>query len=147
MHLDLSKRSLLHPDVPKLHWTSLHYRSLCASWKCLQHYSTSAAPGCVRTTGAFAASGCVYNTIAPQLHLDVSGQQEPLLLLDVSTLQSHEKHLKVQYLDNRSLFCLCSSPMYLYTLGPKRCLVVSSVYTTWCTISKQMTVVFTFKSQ
>jgi hypothetical protein len=51
--------------------------------------------GQVCTIEVCAPLGNVYNTIATQLHLDVSGQQEPLLLLDVSTLQSHEKHLKV----------------------------------------------------
>ncbi len=31
----------------------------------------------------------------PKLHLDVSGQQEPLLFLDLSVLQGDELHLNV----------------------------------------------------
>jgi hypothetical protein len=44
----------------------------------------------------------------PELHLDVSGQQEPLLLLDVSTLQGPELHLEVSVQKEPILdwFCL-----------------------------------------
>ena len=43
-----------------------------------------AAPGRVYTVKACAAPGPVY-TAGPELHLDMSVQQEPMLLLDVST--------------------------------------------------------------
>jgi hypothetical protein len=39
-------------------------------------------------TEAWATPGVVYTQQAPELHQDVSGQHEPLLLLEVSTIQS-----------------------------------------------------------
>ncbi len=39
-----------------------------------------------------AEPGCTYTTRV-DLHLGVSGQQEPLLLLDVFTIQKRELHL------------------------------------------------------
>jgi hypothetical protein len=42
----------------------------------------------VYTAEAYAVLECVQTTVqGPKLHLDLSGQQDPLLLLDVSTLQ------------------------------------------------------------
>ena len=37
----------------------------------------------------------MFSLQGPELHLDVSGQQEPVLLLNVSTLQRPELHLDV----------------------------------------------------
>jgi hypothetical protein len=42
----------------------------------------------------------------PELHLDLAGQQEPVQLLDMSTLQGHELHLDVyEYVDYSCLCC------------------------------------------
>jgi hypothetical protein len=63
---------------------------------CLElHQGAGGAPG-LFTTEACAASRRVY-TQGPELHLDLVGQQEPMLLLDVSTrtLQGRELHLHV----------------------------------------------------
>jgi len=55
------------------------------SWMCL-HHRAGDAPGIVYTIEACAESRCIY-TQGPELHLEMVGQQEPVLLLDVSTLQ------------------------------------------------------------
>jgi hypothetical protein len=47
---------------------------------------TTAALGRVLTTCVCAAPGRVYTRQGPKLHLDMSGQQEPVMLLDMSTL-------------------------------------------------------------
>jgi hypothetical protein len=62
--------------------------------------------GQVYTTEACAASGRVYTTEGPELHLNVSGQQEPLLLLDLYSLQGLNctwTHLTAVSIDYRSL--------------------------------------------
>jgi hypothetical protein len=58
------------------------------------------------TTGACAAPGRFYTT-GSELHLDVSGQQEPLLLSDVSTLKGPELHLDVTRLQEPVLPWTC----------------------------------------
>jgi hypothetical protein len=52
-------------------------------------------PGLVRTTGACASPGRVYPW-GPEIHLEyMPGQQEPMLLLGMSTLQRPELRLDV----------------------------------------------------
>ncbi len=80
-------------------WTCLDNRSLTCSWSC-QHYRYR----CVSCTWTYlvyrnlCCNGRVYTTKAcaafsvstpqgPELHLNLSGQEEPLLLLDVSALE------------------------------------------------------------
>ncbi len=80
LHLDVSslQEPLLLLDVSTLQRPVLHF-------PCLPH-GAWASPELVCTTRAFASPGRVY-TAGSELHLDLSVQQEPLLLLDVSTLQ------------------------------------------------------------
>jgi hypothetical protein len=88
-------------------WTCLHYSGLCCTWRCLRHkclsrtwtYLDKRSLCCSWTS----VSTLLYTVQGPELHLDVSGQQKPLLLLGVSTLLGSGLHLDV--LDNRSFCC------------------------------------------
>jgi hypothetical protein len=54
--------------------------------------------------------------LRPELHLDLSGQQEPLLLLDVSTVYTtcrHELHLDVSTLERPVLHLVVCTPQGL----------------------------------
>ncbi len=104
---------------------------------------SSAAPGIAWTTRAYAAPGRVYTTRVlsstcpclhytctlmdvstpqgPQLHLNLPGQEEPLLLLDMSKLQRPELHLDVPRLQE-------PSPEFGYTT--EACVAPGSAYTT-----------------
>jgi hypothetical protein len=73
--------------------STVHHRDLSYTWTCW-------------TTGACAAPGRVYTT-GSRLHLDVYGQQDPLLLSDVSTLQGPELHLDVPRLQEPLLPWTC----------------------------------------
>ncbi len=55
-------------------------------WTYAYTTGTTAALGRVLTTFVCAAPGRVYTRQGPELHLDMSGQQEPVMLLDMSTL-------------------------------------------------------------
>jgi hypothetical protein len=95
----------LHVDLSTLY----HYRGPCASWTCLQQSSQNSTRTCLQYRGLCSIWMCLHhrglNTwtysgpqmhvlhldlSTPQgyeLHLYVSRQQEPFLLLDLSTLQ------------------------------------------------------------
>ncbi len=130
-----------------LHLCTVDYRSLCCSWACLQRHALNldvftsqgpklhldvfteacAAPGRVYTTEAWAATGSVC--------MD-SGQQEPLLLLDVgpelpldvfeqllamSTWKGPERHLDL---------CRQQKPVLLLDVSREACAASRRVYTT-----------------
>jgi hypothetical protein len=81
----------LHHRGLTYNWTCLQYRGLCCSWMCLElHHRAGVAPE-LFTTEACAASRFVY-TQGPELHMGLVGQQESVLLLDLSTLQSPVLH-------------------------------------------------------
>ncbi len=112
-------------------------------------HGAEVAPGLVYTTEACAASGRVY-TQGLELHLDLVGQQEPVLLLDVSTLQGRELHLESwTYSIKTTVDCSANglvytteasaatgfvyttetsaAPGHVYTLGPELHLDVSNL--------------------
>jgi hypothetical protein len=112
-------------------------------------HGAEAAPGLVYTTEACAASRHVY-TQGPELHLDLVGQQEPVLILAVSTVQGRELHLESwTYSIKTTADCsatglvytteasaatgfVCTTeafaaPGYVYTLGPELHLDVSNL--------------------
>ncbi len=76
----------------------------------------------------------VYNQ-GPKLHLDLAGQQEPVLILDVSTLQGCVLHLDYLYYCTIEA-CAVAGPVYsteacaasshVYTLGPELRMDMSS---------------------
>ncbi len=86
-------------------WTYLHQRDLWCTG-CVWTTGACAAPGRVYTTGSWVAPVHVWTTGAcaapgratpqgPELHLDIPGQEEPLLLFYLSTLQWPELDLDV----------------------------------------------------
>jgi hypothetical protein len=71
LHLDKPRQ-----QEPLLVWTCLNHMRLSCTWTCLHHRGLC----CTWTTvGMSSPQG-------PELHIYMSGQQEPLLLLDVTTL-------------------------------------------------------------
>jgi hypothetical protein len=111
LNLCLDNRSLCcswtylrHGDL-SYSWMCLHYRGRCCTWTCLRHTRGHRDLLCTWTcldNRSCAAPGHVYIT-GSELHLDVSGQQEPLLLSGMSTLQGLS--YTWTYLDYRSLCC------------------------------------------
>jgi hypothetical protein len=59
----------------------LHYIGMCCTGRFL-HQRAGAAPRLVYTQG-------------PELHLDLARLQQPVMILDVSTLQGRELHLDI----------------------------------------------------
>jgi hypothetical protein len=92
LHLDLvgQQEIVLFLDVSTVQGRELHLEPWTYSIKTTADCS---ATGLIYTTEACAASRHVY-TQGPELHLDLAGKQEPVLLLDVSTVQGRELHLE-----------------------------------------------------
>ncbi len=104
-HIDLSrlKDPELHLDVSTL-------QEACA------------APGRVYTTGGL----CYQNVFTPpgsELHLDLSGQQEHVLLLDMFTTKRCERHLEVSR--QQESYSTCSETCKHIKQGPELRLDVS----------------------
>jgi hypothetical protein len=74
-------------STPERPWTCLHYTEASVVPERVYNTGTWAVPGLVWTTEACAAPD-VSTQQGPQLHPDMSGKLKPLLLLDVSILQS-----------------------------------------------------------
>ncbi len=79
------------PQGPELHLVLSDYKGFSYIGTCL-HTGAGAAPGHIYITEAYASPEGVYTTGAV-LHLDVSGHQEPMLFLDVFTMQRYELYM------------------------------------------------------
>jgi hypothetical protein len=68
-------------------------------------------------------------TQGPELHLDVyvSGQYDPLQLLDVSTSKGHELQMNIPRRQKPVLLQACAPHQGAFTLGPKLYLDVSTL--------------------
>ncbi len=100
LHLDVStpQGPLLPQDVSGqqdpvqlLDLPTLLHRDLCCTWTCLYHRGLRSILTCLDNKSLCWSGRSIPQ--GPELHLDVSGQQEPLLLLDVATQQGTELHL------------------------------------------------------
>ncbi len=86
-----SEWTCLHHRGLSCTWNCLDSRSLCCSWTCLHNRVLSSTCPCLHYRGLCCTLMDVSTPQGPQLHLELPGQQEPVMILDV--LHQAEKPL------------------------------------------------------